>query len=159
VPKYLRGISFSGSNISRHQWQGTVHRERGKKTSVPSQKVTVRGPHTSILDSWSPKCVERSHQRHIPRLQLCNFRLSFQPSGVSSLLISSNLFSFLQGFLYLNIIPEQHLLHLSISKSYNYHPETLLYQQLVDNTMVLSTTKLVDKSKSLSTIHSLLVTS
>jgi hypothetical protein len=43
--------------------------------------VTARGPSTSI-QSWSPECVERSHQRHIPKLQLCNFHLSFKPSAL-----------------------------------------------------------------------------
>jgi hypothetical protein len=37
------------TNISRRQWQHTVQRERGKKATVPSQKVTTRGPITSIL--------------------------------------------------------------------------------------------------------------
>jgi hypothetical protein len=40
-----------------------------------------RGRSTTIM---VPNCVERTHQRHIPKLQLRNFHLSFQPSAAGS---------------------------------------------------------------------------
>ncbi len=77
VLKYLRVTSSSGSNISRQQWQRTVHRERKKKRQYRLRKWPREVP---APQSWSPKCVEISHQRHIPKLQLCNFYLRFKPS-------------------------------------------------------------------------------
>ncbi len=79
VLKYLRVTSSPGSNISRQQWQLTVHRERKKKPQYRLRKWPWEVP---APQSWSPKCVERSHQRHIPKLQLCNFHLGFQPRAM-----------------------------------------------------------------------------
>jgi hypothetical protein len=61
----------------------TTHstRERKKKPQYRLRKWPWEVP---TPQSWSPKCVERSHQRHIPKLQLCNFHLSFKPSDVDA---------------------------------------------------------------------------
>ncbi len=76
------GAKIFGSNfIFRIQYikmTVTTHstRERKKKPQYRLRKWPREVP---APQSWCPKCVERSQQRHIPKLQLCHFHLGFQP--------------------------------------------------------------------------------
>ena len=54
---------------------------REKKTEQRARNWPIEVPG---LQSGSPKCVERWHQRHIPKLKLCNFHLWFKPRETRS---------------------------------------------------------------------------